>query len=81
MISRSKKYTAALVQSRKVLLRVLSPRQKDTLKKEFPFRSERDALIRSLKKRGASDPVLSAASGLSPTRIYEITRRKRQNKK
>ena len=61
--------------SKKILLASLSARQREMLKKENPFRRERDKLLRNIRKRGASYTLISLASGLGRTRVYEILKK------
>jgi hypothetical protein len=61
--------------SKKILLGSLSARQRQMLRKENPFRRERDKLLRSIRQRGASYTLISKVSGLGRTRVYEILRR------
>ena len=60
----------------KILLRFLTFRQRDMIRIENPFRSERNKLIRLLRKKGVSRVLLERISGLSPTAIQYILRGK-----
>lgn len=56
----------------KIFLRYLSNAQRKTLQKFNPFRTERNALIRCLARRGVTQVLLSKVSGLSPVQIFRI---------
>ena len=59
-----------------LLMRSLTPAQREALNKFNPFRDERDELIRSLRKRGAGPTLLARVSGFSRTSIHKILRNK-----
>ena len=54
------------------LVATLTQEQRETIKKENPFRFERDAMIYELIKRGVRYPLLAELSGLSTASIGRI---------
>ena len=58
----------------KMFTRSLSPGQRRTLQKFYPFREERNELIRSLRRDGIGYGLLARASGLGKTQIWKITK-------
>jgi len=63
------------VEAVKMLMRNLSPGQRRTLQKSYPFREERNELIRSLRRDGIGYGLLARASGLGKTQIWKIAKR------
>jgi len=64
--------------SKEILLHSLSAREREKVRKECPFRKERDDLIRLLRKKGVSYALLSKVSGLGKTSIYNILTNKKE---
>lgn len=62
------------VEAVKMLMRNLSPGQRRTLQKFYPFREERNELIRSLRRDGIGYGLLARTSGLGKTQIWKITK-------
>lgn len=58
--------------SAKALLDELTPIEAKTIKKNYPFRRDRENLIRELSKRGVMNKALSELSGLSDSTISRI---------
>jgi hypothetical protein len=54
------------------LLKELTPRQLETLKKDNPFRAERNALIHVLTQRGVGCDVLARLTGLKRSSTHRI---------
>lgn len=58
--------------SEKILFHGLTRRQREILRKENPFRSQRNEAIRALRSRGLSWILLSRVSGLGECQIWRI---------
>jgi hypothetical protein len=58
-----------------ILFHSLTRREEMTLRKENPFRKERNDLIRRLRAKGCSYGLLSKVSGLGLTQIYIILKK------
>ena len=56
----------------KKLLNELTPRRFETLKKDNPYRAERDALIHILAQRGVGCDVLARLTGLKRSSTHRI---------
>lgn len=54
------------------LIQELSPDEIATIQKEYPFRRDREKLIRELCERGVAYKVLSEVSGLSMSTVGRI---------
>lgn len=55
-----------------MLLDELSDKEIKQLRKDYPFRHDRDAKIQELGNRGAKKKILSEISGLSDTSVCRI---------
>ena len=55
------------------VLACMTPEQIKAIQKDNPFRSERDQLIRGLRRRGVEHGVIAEISGLAVTQEKHIT--------
>jgi hypothetical protein len=76
--NRLKRQNEVYKRSKEILLHSLSAREREKVRKECPFRKERDDLIRLLRKKGVSYALLSKVSGLGKTSIYNILTNKKE---
>ena len=58
-----------------MLLDELSDKEVKQLRKEYPFRHDRDAKIREMGTRGAKKKILAEISGLSDTSVCRICKK------
>jgi len=58
------------------LLASLTQEQKQDIKKENPYRRERDSIIHELTRRGVSYPLLAEVTGLGKSSIGRIAKEK-----
>lgn len=76
-----KKKERGYLRAGRILLKTLSVRQRETLRKENPIHSSRNRLLVSLKNDGVSFELLSRISGLGKTQLYMIVKKWQQNKR
>ena len=56
----------------KILLGTLSDRERLKIRKNFPYRVDRNRLLQRLWKQGVSQILLSKISGISDAQIFRI---------
>jgi len=54
------------------LLRSLTARQRQIIKREYPRKKRRDALLKELRAQGVRVSVLSELSGINRTALYRV---------
>ena len=59
---------------KKKLLKRLKARQIETLRRDNPFLGERNAVIRTLARKGVGDTLLAEITGLSKRSVHRITK-------
>lgn len=54
------------------VLQALTQKQRRAIRKTYPFRPERNRVIRQLRQRGVPWHIIAEASGLSRSRVQQI---------
>ena len=64
--------TSELPPEAKMALQGLTEKQRKAIRKNYPFRPERNKVIRQLRQRGVPWHVIAEVSGLSRSRVMQI---------